>query len=61
MFWRLAKLLIAPPKDQLLSLDQELVDGCLFVASREELLSRLPKGGLVGEVGVWKGGSHRRF
>lgn len=37
------------------ALPQRLVENCRMCASRYELLSALPKGGIVAELGTWRG------
>ncbi len=34
---------------------QHLLDGCVMVSTRYDMLDRLPKGGRVAELGTWKG------
>lgn len=36
-------------------LPQELVDGARLVASRDQLIELLPKGGTIAELGTWRG------
>ena len=36
-------------------LPQQLVEGCRVCANRYELISLLPKGGVVAELGTWRG------
>ena len=52
---RLARYMCSKPHTGSELLDQDLVDGCMVFSCREVMLGSLPKGGVIGEVGVWRG------
>jgi hypothetical protein len=37
------------------TIDPALLEGCIVVGNRRDLVARLPAGGVIGEIGVFKG------
>jgi len=57
--YRLSRAFAIPPVSE--SLPAELLEDCKFCASREALLDRLPKRGVVAELGTARGNFARRI
>jgi hypothetical protein len=53
--WRLGRLAVQPVPPSAPSIPQAQLDGCLLLTNRIEMLHRLPKGGIVAEIGTYRG------
>lgn len=54
-FWRLARLAFQPAPPPAPPIPQAQLDGCQLLSNRHEMLHRLPKGGIIAEIGTYKG------
>jgi hypothetical protein len=53
--WRLGRLAVQPVPPSAPSIPQAQLDGCRLITNRIEMLHRLPKGGIVAEIGTYRG------
>lgn len=54
-YWRLGRLAIQPVPPPAPQIPQAQLEGCQLLTDRIELLRRLPQGGLIAEVGIYRG------
>ncbi|MFN7306661.1 MAG: class I SAM-dependent methyltransferase [Acetobacteraceae bacterium] len=54
-YWRLGRLAMQPVPPPAPQIPQAQLEGCQLLTDRIELLRRLPQGGLVAEVGIYRG------
>jgi SAM-dependent methyltransferase len=53
--WRLGRLAVQPVPPSAPQIPQAQLEGCQLLTNRIEMLHRLPKGGVVAEVGTYQG------
>ena len=53
--WRLSRLAVQPVPPPAPAIPQAQLDGCQLLTNRIEMLHRLPKGGIVAEIGTYQG------
>jgi hypothetical protein len=53
--WRLGRLAVQPVPPSAPPIPQSQLEGCQLLTSRIEMLRRLPQGGVVAEVGTYRG------
>jgi hypothetical protein len=55
------KLALSPIPDQAPNIPQNLLDSCRIITSRDDLLSHLPAGGVIAEIGTLHGDFSRKI
>ena len=54
-YWRLGRLALRPDAPFAPAIPQAQLEGCKLLTDRIEMLRRLPQGGVVAEIGTYKG------